>query len=253
MIEPLATSPRAVALGRYGASPSSRDVRRSHGEHIRRTRRSGRVDSFMRRGDTWLARMVRALSSTHGEAYAASRSKRALDLLISVPALLVLAALVAVLLVINKALHHRYPAMFRQDRVGHAASPLSVLKIRSMVPGSARAGAPTRFGRFVRRYYLDELPQLWQVLRGQLSLVGIRVLPRDVYDGLSATWSQQRFSIWAATYAEAPLGLTGVHQVLRASGKEDGRRFRRDVFYARRASLGLDLYLLWRTLGTTDI
>jgi sugar transferase EpsL len=252
MIEPLAVRPLREYSGRIAWSPRRRSASQTCGSYVRPGRRLRRVDAFFRRGDTWLARAVRALSPSSGEAYAASRTKRALDLVVSVPALLIAASLIAVLLLINKALYPRYPAIFRQNRVGHGLNSVRVTKIRSMLPGAGRIGAPTLFGRFVRRYYLDELPQLWQVLRGQLSIVGIRVLPREVYDGLSLTWSQQRFGSWGAIYATAPLGLTGIHQVLRRTGKEDEGRFRRDVFYARKLSLGLDLYLLWRTLGTTD-
>jgi lipopolysaccharide/colanic/teichoic acid biosynthesis glycosyltransferase len=79
-------------------------------------------------------------------------------------------------------------------------------------------------------------------------LVGIRVLPVPVYEHLRSTWSAARFERWSGCYATSRLGLTGLHQVYRRSGKEDSQRFHRDVFYARQASLGFDLYLLWKTL-----
>jgi lipopolysaccharide/colanic/teichoic acid biosynthesis glycosyltransferase len=167
-------------------------------------------------------------------------------------------ALIALLMLVNRVLSPGRPALFHQDRVGSGGGTLRVLKVRSMVmrPGDDGAGAPaavcTRFGRFIRRYYLDELPQLLQVLTGRLSLVGIRVLPRNVYDGLAESWSSERFAAWRAMYAAAPLALSGTHQVFRRTGKEDRRRFHRDMFYARHASLGFDLYLLWRTLGSRD-
>jgi lipopolysaccharide/colanic/teichoic acid biosynthesis glycosyltransferase len=166
--------------------------------------------------------------------------------------------LIALLVVVNRLLDPRRPALFLQDRVGQGDQALRVVKIRSMVPGSSPDTAHqipagcTVFGRFMRRHYLDELPQLLQVLTGRLTLVGIRVLPRDVYEGLAAGWSHERFATWRAMYATAPLGLSGAHQVFRGRGKADGRRFHRDMFYARHATLGFDLYLLWRTLGTTD-
>jgi lipopolysaccharide/colanic/teichoic acid biosynthesis glycosyltransferase len=166
--------------------------------------------------------------------------------------------IIALLVLANKLLSPGYPALFRQDRVGRGGAPLRVVKIRSMASrrksGAGHEVGPicTAFGRLIRQRYLDELPQVFQVLVGQLSLVGIRVLPRDVYDGLQTSWSDERFAAWQAVYAAAPLGLTGAHQVFRGRGKQDRRRYHRDMFYVRRASLGFDLYLLWRTLGTTD-
>jgi lipopolysaccharide/colanic/teichoic acid biosynthesis glycosyltransferase len=214
-------------------------------------------DTFFRRQNTWLARSLARLSPTRGTVYTPSAAKRTLDLAVSVPAVVIVILLIALLAVVNRLLYPRRPALFLQDRVGQGDKALRIVKIRSMVPGP-RSGEGqetalcTAFGRFIRRHYLDELPQLLQVLTGRLSLVGIRVLPWDVYAGLAASWSHERFATWQAMYATAPLGLTGAHQVFRARGKEDGRRFHRDMFYARHATLGFDLYLLWRTLGTTD-
>lgn len=176
--------------------------------------------------------------------------------MVSLPAAVVVILAVGLLLTVNKFLYPRHAALFVQDRVGPDEKPLRVIKIRSMVPGSPVEGrhipACTSFGRFIRRHYLDELPQLLQVLTGRLSLVGTRVLPVAVYEGLASAWSPERFERWRAMYASTPLGLTGPHQILRRAGKEDSRRYHRDMFYARHASLGFDLYLLWRTLRSRD-
>jgi lipopolysaccharide/colanic/teichoic acid biosynthesis glycosyltransferase len=216
------------------------------------------VDAFFRRQDTWLARGLARLSPTSGTTYTISVAKRSLDLTLGVPLALIAILLMVLLITVNKLLSPRQPALFLQDRVGQGDEALRIVKIRSMVPGlipntaqQASAGCTT-FGRFIRRHYLDELPQLLQVLSGRLSLVGIRVLPREVYEGLAVSWSGERFERWRAMYAAAPPGLSGAHQVFRGAGKEDARRFHRDMFYAGHATLGFDLYLLWRTLGTTD-
>jgi sugar transferase EpsL len=172
--------------------------------------------------------------------------------------MVVVIVVVVTLMILNRTLSPRRTALFVQGRVGREGKTLRVVKIRSMLGGMSRGAglrpttACTSFGRFIRRYYLDELPQLIQVLTGQLSLVGIRVLPRDVYDGLAVSWSSERFKKWQEMYSTAPLGLTGAHQVLRGAAKHDARRYHRDMFYVRRAGLGLDLYLLWRTIGTGD-
>ena len=174
--------------------------------------------------------------------------KRALDLTIGLPASLFAAPLVGTLAAANRIAEPRQPAFFVQRRAGHGGT-LWVVKLRSMTPkhpGDHRV--ETALARFMRRHYLDELPQLGQVVLGQLSIVGIRVLPLPVYDLLRETWSHRRFDRWSETYQSAPLGLTGLHQVYRRYGKDDLYRFHRDVFYAGHASLGLDLYLIWRTI-----
>lgn len=210
-----------------------------------------RLDGYLRRQDTWLARTLRWISPLSGQAYALSPAKRLLDLLVAYPAVLLVVLAILLLLAVNKLLYRGHPALFRQTRVGHGGKPLRVVKIRSLVWSASGASAPA-FGRFMRQYYLDELPQLLQVARGQLSLVGIRVLPQEVYESLRSEWSGERFEAWRAMYDRSPLGLSGVHQIFRHGDKEDARRFHRDMFYGRRASLGLDLYLLWRTLGSRD-
>lgn len=216
------------------------------------------VDRFLRRTDTWPAMTLARVSPRGGATYTTSNTKRMLDLAISLPAALFVILIVGILLAVNKLLYPADPALFVQDRVGGHEEPVRVLKIRSLVSahgnsvGGVRQPSCTSFGRFMRRHYLDELPQLLQVLTGRLSLVGTRVLPVDVYDGLSTSWSPRRLQSWRAMYASIPLGLTGPHQILRRAGKEDARRYHRDMFYARHASLGFDLYLLWRTIGARD-
>jgi lipopolysaccharide/colanic/teichoic acid biosynthesis glycosyltransferase len=185
-----------------------------------------------------------------GDAYSASRAKRALDLAISAPLSAAAVPVMGALGVANFVLDPHLSPIFIQRRVGHG-NTLPVVKLRSMHPAgpAGRDAGPQirRFGRFMRRHYLDELPQLPEVVAGRLSMVGIRVLPREIYDALEIAWSPERFQRWSQIYARSPLGLTGVHQVFRGVDKEDRCRFHRDTFYARRASLGLDLYLIWRT------
>ncbi len=184
-----------------------------------------------------------------------------LDLAVSCPAIVVATPVVAALLPINLALHPEETPIFVQHRVGKGGHDLPVLKIRSMaerplLPGDATSADAriyvTRLGGVLRRHFLDELPQLAQVARGQLSVVGIRILPWPIYRGLARRWSPSRYRRWQAAYEDTPLGLAGVHQILRGRGKHDERRFHPDLFYAGHASLGLDLYILWRTLGLTD-
>jgi lipopolysaccharide/colanic/teichoic acid biosynthesis glycosyltransferase len=252
-------SARTRALARPAPSPlapagcAGRDA--SCGRTRSRARPLQAIDSYFRSADTRLARALASVGPSAGSSYAVSRAKRFLDLTIVIPLAVVAIAIIALLMLVNRMLAPKRRALFRQDRVGQGGDTLRIVKIRSMVRQrgpDAPAAVCTAFGRFIRRYYLDELPQLLQVLTGRLSLVGIRVLPRNVYEGLAESWSSERFAAWQAMYDAAPLGLSGTHQVFRRTGKEDIRRFHRDMFYARHASLGFDLYLLWRTLGSRD-
>jgi lipopolysaccharide/colanic/teichoic acid biosynthesis glycosyltransferase len=212
---------------------------------------------------TRLARRLAELSPDSGADYLSSPAKRALDLAIGLPATMVAAPAIVLLTILNKLLYPGYPAFFLQNRVGNGGGRLRIWKIRSMVPstehdpeyGTLETNEAVRcsaLGLLMRRYFLDELPQIAQVLTGRLSLVGIRVLPVGVYADLARAWSPARFARWSDVYATTPLGLTGIHQVFRGVGKEDRRRFHRDTFYAHRATLGLDMYLMWRTLGKRD-
>jgi lipopolysaccharide/colanic/teichoic acid biosynthesis glycosyltransferase len=164
---------------------------------------------------------------------------------------LAVAALPVILLLalMNSILDPGHAPFFTQSRVGSSRRRLRIVKLRSMRhPGHGQEPVIRPFARFLRKHYLDELPQMFQVLAGELSLVGIRVLPVEVHALLARAWSTRRYDAWSRVYSSAPLGLTGLHQVARGHGKEDTARFHRDLFYARSASLGLDLYLLWRTI-----
>lgn len=209
------------------------------------------LDRYFRSPYSLLARATCLICSKRGADYAGSESKRVLDLTLALPAAVASLPVVVLLALMNTLLSPRERAFFRQSRVGHDGQHIIIFKLRSM-PSQLMLSSPllpsgSCFRRFMRRHYLDELPQVWQVVAGHLSLVGIRVLPPNVYNGLARNWSPRRFARWQAAYEDASLGLSGIHQVFRVGGKQDERRFHRDVFYAEHASLGLDLYIIWRT------
>ncbi|MGH2441863.1 MAG: sugar transferase [Chloroflexota bacterium] len=210
------------------------------------------LEEYLRREDTLTAMVLRSISPASGRAYLTSRAKRNLDLAISAPAALLSAPLILLVTLINRMLFPAQPALFIQRRVWKAGSALRVVKIRSMAREKSSAqhvpAKHTSFGRFIRRTSIDELPQFAQVWRGQLTLIGIRILPVEIHQLLERSWSQRRYADWRAVYDRGPLGLSCVHQVFRGAGKDDEKRFHRDLFYAGRASLGFDLYLIWRTL-----
>ncbi|HKU19757.1 MAG TPA: sugar transferase [Terriglobales bacterium] len=193
--------------------------------------------------------------------------KRGLDLSISVPALLLLSPLLAVLAVAVK-FSSRGPALFRQTRLGHHGKPFSFLKFRSMYRDSGSAvheqyvakfiageraesrngifkitddPRVTAVGRILRRTSLDELPQLWNVLRGEMSLVG----PRP-----PLSYEFERYACWhRRRVLEVKPGMTGLWQVHGRSGTSFDEMVRLDLRYARRQSLWLDLKILWQTPG----
>ncbi len=184
--------------------------------------------------------------------------KRVVDIVGAAFCMVVLSPLAA-LLAIAIRLDSPGPILFRQERVGLHGRPIMVLKFRSMcndaeerlpdlldhneVNGHAfkLADDPriTRLGRFLRRSSLDELPQLWNVLRGQMSLVGPRPpLPSEVakYD----TWHRRRLSMKP--------GMTGLWQVGARHNPEFDQWVEQDLEYIDSWSLWLDIKIMARTV-----
>jgi len=140
------------------------------------------------------------------------------------------------------------PVFFVQSRPGWQGRPFNLVKFRTMtgdfgedgqvLPDSARL---TRFGRFLRTLSLDELPELWNVLRGDMSLVG----PRPLLMEYLPLYSSEQ----ARRHAVRP-GLTGWAQVKGRNLLSWERKFELDVWYVDNHSLLLDLQILWLTIGT---
>jgi sugar transferase EpsL len=163
----------------------------------------------------------------------------ALALLLLTPVLLVLALLVRVFL--------GAPVLFRQIRPGRGAAPFSMLKFRTMTNARDESGALlpdekrlTPFGRWLRRTSLDELPELWNVLKGDMSLVGPRPLLLEYVPLYSAEQARRH---------EVRPGLTGWAQVNGRNALDWSTRLAMDVWYVDHRSFALDLRILWRTLG----
>jgi len=173
--------------------------------------------------------------------------KRLFDITTSAIALLLLALpLLALVVLVRRKLG--YPAFFRQVRPGLHGQPFEMLKLRTMTDARGPDGALlpdadrlTPFGRFLRASSLDELPELWNVLKGDMSLVGPRPdvpVQRGLYT--DADWSQR---------CSVRPGITGLAQVVIRSGGSEGQRLALDLQYTREASPWLDLKILWWTLG----
>jgi lipopolysaccharide/colanic/teichoic acid biosynthesis glycosyltransferase len=184
--------------------------------------------------------------------------KRAIDVAGAVLGLVLLSpffALVALLILVVDG----RPVLFRQERVGQHGRPFTLLKFRTMVPDAEARLADlgtrneingpgfkitedprlTRTGRFLRRSSLDELPQLWNVLKGEMSLVGPRPpLPDEVAD----------YEGWHRRRLEVRPGITGLWQITARREGEFDRWVELDVAYIDNWSLTLDVRILLRTI-----
>jgi exopolysaccharide biosynthesis polyprenyl glycosylphosphotransferase len=184
--------------------------------------------------------------------------KRLLDIALAIAALVLLSPLFLIVAVAILALDGR-PIVFRQTRVGLHGRPFSVVKFRTMVPDAEERldeleelneikghafkvtddPRVSRTGSFLRKTSIDELPQLWNVLRGEMSLVGPRPpLPREVagYD----LWHRRRLSMKP--------GITGLWQVAARGDDDFDRWVALDLAYIDRWSVWLDLKIMLRTI-----
>ena len=172
---------------------------------------------------------------------------RALDVAIAGTGLLVASPFLALAAVAIK-LDDAGPVLYRQNRVGKDGRDFELLKLRTMVVGAEKLGAGfavdmgdpriTRVGRFLRRTSVDELPQLWNVVRGEMSVIGPRPTLRYQVERYSER-QRRRLSILP--------GLTGWAQVNGRATLSWDERIELDVWYVDHRSLALDLRILVRT------
>jgi lipopolysaccharide/colanic/teichoic acid biosynthesis glycosyltransferase len=171
-----------------------------------------------------------------------------LDLLIAVPAAIVTAPVVALFCLLIR-LESRGAALFKQTRAGLDGQPFEIYKLRTMVSGAEHLGAGlavlqgddriTRTGAFLRRYSLDELPNLWNVLRGEMSIVG----PRPTLMGQVELYTEhQRERLLVRP------GISGWAQVNGRASLPWSERIELDVWYVEHRSLWLDLKILALTV-----
>lgn len=175
--------------------------------------------------------------------------KRVMDVALSLLALVLLSPLL-LLVAIAVWLESGVPVFFRQTRLGLGGREFNMLKFRSMRHNAASTGPYftevndpriTRIGRFIRRTSIDELPQLINVLRGDMSLVG----PRPDVPVQRALYSD---ADWAQRCSVRP-GITGLAQALLRSEGSEAQRLEMDLRYTREQGLGLDMKIMWWTLG----
>jgi lipopolysaccharide/colanic/teichoic acid biosynthesis glycosyltransferase len=207
----------------------------------------------------WWQRFQPGEQTIQGKMYFAA--KRVLDLLaifVSLPLLVPLFVLCAVMIKIESP---GGPALFRQARTGKGGRRFMMYKFRTMVPDAEEqkmqlahlnelqwpdfkiSNDPrvTRVGRWLRKTSLDELPQLLNILTGEMTLVG----PRPT------SFSAETYDLWHTERLDVTPGLTGLWQVIGRGSMEFDERVRLDVAYIQRRSIGLDIMVLLHTVVAT--
>jgi lipopolysaccharide/colanic/teichoic acid biosynthesis glycosyltransferase len=179
--------------------------------------------------------------------------KRTFDVLLSGTGL-VLSAPLWLVIAASIKLEDGGPVMFPQDRVGLGGATFRALKFRSMVPDAstrplrqAHEGDPriTRVGRLLRATAMDELPQLYNIFRGDMSFVGPRpLMPGEIeVRGTGELVRLETIPGYASRHSVRP-GLTGLSQVYAPRDSRRTRKFHLDAIYVRNAGFCLDLYLV---------
>lgn len=172
-------------------------------------------------------------------------AKRTLDIAGSILLLPLLGPVMAITWVVVRRGMGK-PALFRQERAGLKGRAFHVVKFRSMIDAFDASGKPlpdvervTPLGIFLRRSSLDELPQLWNVLKGDMSFVG----PRPLYLEYVPRYSpEQRRRL------DVKPGITGLAQISGRNTLGWKDRLRLDIEYVDRASISFDFWILWKTV-----
>jgi sugar transferase EpsL len=173
-----------------------------------------------------------------------SFTKRITDVLLSASALFITAPLMAAIALTIRLTAGR-PVIFRQMRPGYKGKPFALFKFRTMTAARDSRGLLlpdaerlTRIGKILRRLSIDELPQLWNVLRGDMSLVGPRPLLMQYMD---------RYTPEQAHRHDAKPGITGWAQIHGRNARTWTERFDLDLWYVDNWSLALDAWIILRT------
>jgi lipopolysaccharide/colanic/teichoic acid biosynthesis glycosyltransferase len=225
-------------------------------------RRGVRVRSLLSFYEEWLGKlplselervsMMFDIAEVHGGPYA--RLKRLLDLVLGAAGVFVL-ALATPFVIAGNLIANRGPLMYRQERVGKDGEPFTILKFRTMRVAPTGDGPAawtahddpriTRWGGVLRRAHIDELPQAWNILRGDLSVVGPRPEQPHYVEELT-----DKLPFYPFRHLVRP-GLTGWAQVKYgyAGDEQDAlEKLQYEFFYLRHQSLGLDVRIIVRSL-----
>ncbi len=211
-------------------------------------------------GELDAAALPRSIPTSFAPTGVAAGAKRVLDVLGAILLGVVFAPLIVVIVFMMRK--SGATVIYRHRRVGRGGQMFCCLKFRTMVPNADQVlrelldrnpelqaewvrdhklrndPRVTRLGRFLRRTSLDELPQLWNVLRGEMSLVGPRPVVKE---------ELLRYGRNVSTYLAAKPGITGLWHVTGRNDTDYRRRVVLDTYYVRNQNLLLDLYILMKT------
>lgn len=175
--------------------------------------------------------------------------KRLIDVVLSVLAIIVLSWLYLIIAILIKCTS-KGPVLFKQDRIGKDGKVYQIYKFRSMKVGAEKSGVysdnkdprVTGIGRFIRATSIDELPQLFNILKGDMALIGPR--PPLTYH----PWKWEEYSDFQKRMFEVRPGITGWAQTHGRKDVEWNKRIELNVWYVDHVSLGLDFKIFWLTI-----
>jgi len=175
--------------------------------------------------------------------------KRFIDLTLSVLALIVLSWLYLIIAILIK-LTSPGPVLFKQDRIGKDGKVFKILKFRSMKVGAEKSGVysdnkdprVTKVGKFIRATSVDELPQLFNILKGDMTLIGPR--PPLTYH----PWKWEEYTDEQRRMFDVRPGITGWAQTHGRKHVEWNERIKLNVWYVDHVSFGLDFKIFWLTI-----
>ena len=175
--------------------------------------------------------------------------KRLIDVILSVLAIVVLSWLYLIIAILIKCTS-KGPVLFKQDRIGKDGKVYQIYKFRSMKVGAEKSGVysdnkdprVTGIGRFIRATSIDELPQLFNILKGDMALIGPR--PPLTYH----PWKWEEYSDFQKRMFEVRPGITGWAQTHGRKDVEWNKRIELNVWYVDHVSFGLDFKIFWLTI-----
>ena len=175
--------------------------------------------------------------------------KRLIDVILSVLAIIVLSWLYLIIAILIKCTS-KGPVLFKQDRIGKDGKVYQIYKFRSMKVGAEKSGVysdnkdprVTGIGRFIRATSIDELPQLFNILKGDMALIGPR--PPLTYH----PWKWEDYSDFQKRMFEVRPGITGWAQTHGRKDVEWNKRIELNVWYVDHVSFGLDFKIFWLTI-----
>ena len=219
------------------------------------------IERYFRSENTFLAHGLRKVFPQKGSEYLRSSLKRTADIALSLPLVVAGIPIVAGFAIARKVEDGENP-FYSQERVDGSGNVFAIKKLKAMRRNNSSSAENivyaatikaeddprnTKVGRIMQKYDLNELPQLYHIMAGKMSLVGIRVAPRYIFEHLQKI-RPLTYREWERSYFEGKPGAMGLNAVFNKNPKKDSKRHHYDMLYARKASLGLDLLIFYKTM-----